>query len=202
VGGIDLERIDGMWLTSVARTVVDIATIADFRCAVTVADAALHASRITRQQPRTLPEELLTRWESRMPFAGHARASAVIRFATALADTPIESVSRVAMREIGCPSPVLQLEHRDALGLIGYSDFAWPELRVVGEADGASKYLDEAFRSGRTVEQVVYDEKLREDRLRALGWAVVRWPWSVAMNPHALAARLRAAGVPVAPRFA
>lgn len=196
------ERKDGMWVTTVARTVVDVASIADLRSAVVLADAALAVPRYGGRAPLTTADELTACWEARMPFAAHARARSAIEFATPLADTPLESVSRVVMREIGCPAPVLQLEHRDRYGLIGFTDFGWPEFGVVGEADGAGKYLDAAHRGGRSAEQVVYDEKLREDRLRALGLTVVRWPWSIATDPAALAARLHAAGIPVSPRFA
>ena len=40
---------------------------------------------------------------------------------------------------------------------------------MVGEADGRLKY---------DTREVLYAEKRREDRLRALGLAVIRWGWS------------------------
>ena len=37
-------------------------------------------------------------------------------------------------------------------------------------------------------------EKRREDRLRALGYEVVRWTWADLLNPARFIARLKAAG--------
>ena len=56
----------------------------------------------------------------------------------------------------------------DAQGLIGIVDMWWESLGVVGEADGAVKYDDR---------QVLYQEKIREDRIRAKGLRFVRWGW-------------------------
>jgi hypothetical protein len=41
------------------------------------------------------------------------------------------------------------------------------------------------------------DEKIREDRLRALPLGVSRWRWNIAINPAALRALLSAAGLPM-----
>ena len=101
------------------------------------------------------------------------------------------------MRKIGCPRPVLQSQFRDTDGIIGDTDFDWPEFRLVGEADGDRKYLDEAYRGGRSVEQVLLDEKVREDRVRALGRGFSRWPWSTGIDPPALRRKLASAGLPM-----
>jgi len=64
------------------------------------------------------------------------------------------------------------------------------------------KYLRDELRSGRSAAEVVVDEKVREDRLRAAtGARVVRWGWDVARSPHALAATLLRAGLPQRRRF-
>jgi hypothetical protein len=66
---------------------------------------------------------------------------------------------------------------------------------LIGESDGRMKYLDPAYRNGRTAEQVVYDEKRREDELRRQCRAFVRWGWDEARNPAALGAVLRSVGL-------
>ena len=38
---------------------------------------------------------------------------------------------------------------------VGETDFHWPSFELVGEADGDRKYRDDAYRSGRTLEQVM-----------------------------------------------
>jgi hypothetical protein len=49
--------------------------------------------------------------------------------------------------------------------------------------------------NGRTPQQVMLDEKDREDDLRAAGHGFTRWDWGVAISPAAIRTRLLAAGV-------
>ena len=72
------------------------------------------------------------------------------------------------------------------LGAISYRlDFLWKEQGTVAEADGLSKYTDPG---------VLREEKLREDRLRDMGFEVVRVTWKDATSePEKMAARVRAA---------
>jgi hypothetical protein len=193
----DVTEIDGLLVTTVGRTAVDLAASATTVAAAVVVDAVLHLDRFGRIPPLSSIDELWEVWGRKLPFRGHSRSSEVLDFASAQADTPIESVSRVTMRTIGCPVPVLQLAHLDDDGFIAETDFAWPEFGVVGEADGDRKYLDAAFRSDKSVEQVVLDEKIREDRLRALPRTVARWRWSTALSPRLLHRSLTRAGVPL-----
>lgn len=196
----EVVDVDDQLVTSVARTVVDLAVVASFRGAVVLADHCLHVDRFDRMQPLLSRDELANQIARRMPFRGHARARAVERFATAKADSPLESVSRVTMHEIGCPPPQLQTPFHDAEGFIAETDFYWEEVGLIGEADGDQKYLDAAKRSGRTIDQVKLDEKVREDRLRALPRGVTRWRWATAISPVALHRHLSGAGI-VLPRL-
>lgn len=101
------------------------------------------------------------------------------------AQSPLESLSRVRLTDLGLPEPDLQVPFYDADGLVGYADMVWDEWRVIGECDGLVKYQsrDDLVR-----------EKAREDRLRALGYIVVRWTWEEIMrNPAAVVARIRRA---------
>lgn len=192
----DFVEIDGLRVTTMERSVLDMAACSSFLQAVAMVDFAMHRDRFGRCPPLTTYRALLDEWERRLPFRGHARALEVLNFGSSRADTPIESVSRVSMRQIGFPQPRLQTPFSDARGPIGEPDFEWPEFALLGEADGDRKYLDEAFRSGRTVEQVFLDEKIREDRLRALPRAMGRWRWSTAINPDALRSKLMGLGLP------
>jgi very-short-patch-repair endonuclease len=77
-------------------------------------------------------------------------------------------------------------------------DFLLDEAPVVIEFDGRVKYGREAdevdpFGRRRSREQVVWDEKRREDRLRELGYEVVRVTWSDLDSPQELATRIRRA---------
>jgi hypothetical protein len=78
-------------------------------------------------------------------------------------------------------------------GGFDYPDFEWDD--VFGEFDGYAKYTRDEYTNGREMAEIVWEEKLREDRLRETGKRVCRWTWDVARSPSALEARLRAAGL-------
>lgn len=186
----DLEIVNGFRCTSPERTVVDLAASAPSADVVAIADHLLSLRPDARARLRDA-------WRRALPLRGYRRAESLIAFADGEAGSPLESVSRATMREIGAPPPVLQRAFHDRDGLIGRVDFCWPAHAVVGEADGDVKYLDEALRGGRTAARVVVDEKVREDRLRSLGLRVVRWRWRTARNPDALGRLLADAGLPL-----
>lgn len=192
----DIVEIAGLSVTSVARTVLDLAAVLPFMDAVMIADRSLLVDRFGRVPALTTHRALLEQWESMLPFRAFARSRAVVEFATDRSESPLESVSRVTMRTIRCPAPILQQPQYDAKGWIGDADFGWDRYNAVGEADGLGKYLEAGLRNGRTAEQVVVDEKIREDRIRAIPRSFVRWRWEVAINPARLAAKLASVGVP------
>ena len=193
----DLVEVDGLLLTSVARTVLDMAVTAGFLTSIMIADHALLVDRFGRNAPMIRREDLWETFARRGNFVGSRRAEDVIHFAETRAESPLESVSRANMRLIGCPSPELQVSFSDHEGYIGDGDFYWRNWRIVGEADGRAKYLDAALRNNRPAAEVVMKEKTREDRIRALGESVTRWPWEVGVDPMLLKGHLRRAGIPI-----
>jgi hypothetical protein len=101
------------------------------------------------------------------------------------AESVLESISRVRLCKRGLPEPILQQEFHDQRGFVGRVDMWWPQWRLIGEADGMGKYDDP---------QDLRREKIREDRLRALGLSVVRWTWNEIWDrPGDVVARLIAA---------
>jgi hypothetical protein len=194
----EIVWIDGIRVTSLARTVVDVARTVSFAQAVAVADAAL---RRTRFPDICVPESALLRADlesavAELPVAhGSARARAVVAFADPDADRPGESVSRVNMSIARLTAPVLQAELRGASGRVWHVDFWWPQFNVIGEFDGKAKYTDDRYLRGRSPQQALYDEKLREDDLRRAGHGFCRWPWTTATSVDRLRALLIEAGV-------
>jgi hypothetical protein len=61
--------------------------------------------------------------------------------------------------------------------LVARVDFYWEEQQTVGEFDGKIKY-GRLLKPGQRIEDVIFDEKVREDAVRDLGLQVVRWLWS------------------------
>ena len=193
-----VETIDGLNVTTLATTVVDVASTTGFAHAVVVADAAL---RRNLHPIPGVPQTQLSRADlldelSRISLRhGARRAGSVIDFADGRADRPGESMSRVNMDLAGITQPELQVPMLGASGKAYDVDFWWPQFNVIGEFDGKYKYTDPRYMSGRTAEQVLYDEKLREDDLRAAQHGFTRWPWATAVSPTLLRAHLARAGV-------
>jgi hypothetical protein len=191
----DIVLVGGLAVTSIARTVIDLAIAADYLTAIMVVDRALLIDRFDRVPPLVFREDLFACWERSMPFRGAQRALHVIEFGETQSESPLESVSRANMRVIRCPLPTLQKEFRDSAGRIGWTDFHWEARRLAGEADGAGKYLDACIRGTKSADQVTLEEKIREDRIRALGEGVTRWRWNVGVNPGLLRTHLTRAGL-------
>ncbi|UFS59202.1 type IV toxin-antitoxin system AbiEi family antitoxin domain-containing protein [Subtercola endophyticus] len=190
---VDVVEIDGILVTSAARTVIDLAAASSQLSAVTAADFAL--SR--RREGHLSKSELYEALAAAKPLKNHARVARILEFSTELADSPAESVSRVNMLVSGFVMPVLQSEYSDADGFIGAADFDWRLCDHLGEVDGKQKYFKPEYLHGRSPGQVVYEEKLREDRFRALPKKVSRWDWHCAVDPARLRAFLLNAGVPL-----
>jgi len=131
---------------------------------------------------------------------GRRRALANLGLADARAGSPAESLSRGQMVVLGVPRPEIQVAFpRGDLPGHDVVDFDWPELQAVGEVDGRVKLEDETMTRGRTPAEVVWDEKVREDRLRRHRPRVARWGWDIAMSRRRLGIVLAQAGVvPVA----
>jgi hypothetical protein len=184
--------VNGLPVTSIERTMLDVASTGSFGEAVAVADAALHEVPVIAR-PAAL-ERLRSGWERMPGRRASRRVPRVLDFADGDTESPGESISRVTMHILGLPRPVLQREFRDRYGLAGRADFYFPDEDVIGEMDGKGKYLDPTMNKGDAA-RVVLKEKEREDRLRALVRGFVRWGWAEAGDPARLGAKLAAAGV-------
>ncbi|MGG7509234.1 hypothetical protein [Plantibacter sp. YIM 135249] len=183
------EVIDGVTVTGLARTLVDVAATEPFVRSVPMLDHALRLGWVT-------VEELLMSVEQRSPFRGARRVRLAIEFADAAAESVAESVSRVNFSRIGAPRPVLQRAWRHPDGRTFRTDFHFEAYDTIGEVDGRGKYKRAEMLHGRTPEDVLWEEKQREDWLRMRARAFLRWDWSVAMSPEDLRRRLAGVGIP------
>ncbi|WP_028265249.1 hypothetical protein [Arthrobacter sp. MA-N2] len=193
--GLKVCRRDGLLVTNRVRTVLDLAAFTPFVESIVPLDHVLK-SDTKRGLPAIAKETLLAGMAGNYTAAAIRRITAAVDFADPLSGSPGESYSRALMHITGFEAPILQQRFRDEAGRVGYSDFYWKGVRVVGEFDGIDKYLKPEFLKGRTAAQTVIDEKLREDRIRATGCGVVRWVWAELMTPGVLERKLAAAGVP------
>jgi hypothetical protein len=188
--GLDPHAVEfnGVVVTSLARTVVDMAASTPFVRAVAMADRALQLAPEGLDFARALA--------SRESSRGAVRASSVIEFASPLAGSPGESFARVQFLALGYPAPELQVEFFDDQGFAGEVDFYFRELDLIVEFDGRSKYGPlRQYQLGLTLEQILLKEKDREDRLRRLVRSFARINWALSADRRALANHLRPHGL-------
>lgn len=173
-------------VTSVARTLVDLARCRPFEDAVVAVDGALHRGLVTGPDLQAAVERATRR-------PGIRAATRVVRFADGRSESVGESRSRVLIDRQALPRPDLQVPVLGVRGdVVARGDFGWPEGRTIGEFDGAQKY-GRLLRPGQAPGDAIYQEKRREDRIRELGWTVVRWTWADLDDPRRLGERIRRA---------
>lgn len=167
----DVVALDGRRVTSLARTVADCGRTMEYARAVAVGDAA-----VQRGLERSELLALLNRPGARY---GDPKARRVAGFLRPGAESVGESLSRIVLTRLGVAPTELQFRVTDPVTgeLLARTDFAWPEHRTLGEFDGKIKY-GRLVPEGTAPGEVVWQEKRREDRLRRLGWEVVRWTWA------------------------
>lgn len=168
----------GAPVTSVARTVVDLARTTPFAEGVVVADSALRGRQATIADLNEVVAAC-ARWP------GIARARQVVEFADARSESAFESISRVAFAQGGLPPPELQVWVGAQGKVIAPVDFLWREYATIAEADGAIKYADPE----RAKLQLQRDAELRE-----AGFEVVHFTWQdLHINPAQVLRSIRAA---------
>ncbi|GAA0934759.1 type IV toxin-antitoxin system AbiEi family antitoxin domain-containing protein [Kribbella koreensis] len=170
----ELIQVDGLTMATVSRALAETACTTSFEAGVVSADAVLRDHPIE-------PAAMLARIEF---WPGSATAKAALAFADKRSESVGESRLRVLFHQQGLPEPLLQVEFGDADGFIGRVDFYFPEQGTVVEFDGLVKYA-----AGDR--ETLIREKLREDRLRALGLEVVRIVWADLKWPADVATRVR-----------
>lgn len=180
-----LHRDGFLDVTSVSRTAVDVARATRRpECAVAAADSALRMG---------VPlDELRGVFEACRSWPGGRGAGRAVALADGRAANPGESWSRIMLVRLGLPPDDLQVRLEDRAGLIGYADFGWGG-DVVGELDGKAKYRIGVGADPAEAVRIVRREKLREDRIRALGIEVARWSYADLYRPDVIGHRVREA---------
>lgn len=192
----EVVELDGVLVTSPERTLVDLARTASFRESVAAIDRALNPAR-SAAGTTTTRAALLATLEAGNSVRGRRLAARAITFGDGRADNPGESVSRVAIFELGFPAPDLQRRHVNPRGGSYFTDFEWPDFATIGEFDGRGKYLKDDFLGSMSAGEAVYEEKIREDHLRAEGNAFARWGHPDVLDPTRLRTILLRAGLPL-----
>jgi hypothetical protein len=184
VRGHDLREVDGLRVLAPDRCALETGTMASAESALVVLDSCLHLALST-------PEDLFRRFTSMERWPGKQRLHIPVRMADGLAASVGESRGRWMLRRAGIPAPVLQYAVVCDGVVVGTTDWAWPEAGLLGEFDGRVKY-GRLLLPGQQPGEVVFAEKLREDRLREItGFRMVRLTWSDLDRPQVTAERVR-----------
>lgn len=194
----DVTEIHGIRCTTLERTVFDLARTTPAETAISAMDAALGAVAVSKH---VQDEEMEGRWRERMTMRladakgarGVVQARRMVSLADGLAESPGECVSRLQLLRLGFARPRLQVPVPAPGGGCYFVDIGLDDAGAFGEFDGVGKYLDEAIRRGLTLEQVLLEEKRREDWIRGITQRrFARWGEEHILTPTKLRARLAA----------
>lgn len=157
----EVELIDGVPLTSPSRTLVDVAGVFPRLPAVWAVDDALRVGLVCRAQ--------LERSLRQRPAAPReAVARERIAEADGKAESILETAGRLALADGGVRLPVPQYRVTDGAGFVAYVDGAYPDLRLGLEFDGQGPH---------SLPESIFRDRVRQNRLHALGWTVLRFTW-------------------------
>ncbi|HEX5017285.1 MAG TPA: type IV toxin-antitoxin system AbiEi family antitoxin domain-containing protein [Actinomycetes bacterium] len=157
----DVQLVRGVPVTSLARTAVDVALDLPTPEALITVDAA-----IRRGATSAAMSEILVALGG---VRGCRSARLTVELADPHAESALESRGRGELVMRGAPRPLCNVSFR-----IGETEFRvdhwWPDIPLVGEADGVLKY------SGDRAREALWEEKLRQEWFEdTLGLTVFRY---------------------------
>ena len=184
----EVEIVDGIRVTTVARTAIDCARGRSAVGALVALDSAMRlliaretgchethrrtmrdatSSPQAHERARTVLQESLA---GEFGWPGTRVVRAMLPLADPRSESPLESRSRGVFIDRRLPPATIGEPVRGASGRLYYGDFCWRRERVIGEADGWGKYG-----SGDAVRLAIAAERRRQQDLEAAGWLVLRW---------------------------
>ena len=184
-------EVDGMRTVAPELAALQVAATSGAEAGVVALDGVLHQARqrdLAEAGRPDGPSTTAALAAVEAARAEHFPSSAVVRQVVELADGRSESVgesrSRWLVHLLGLGPCTPQFTVRDGHVFVARTDLKLDRWMVVLEFDGAGKYLDHAD---------LLAEKDREDRIRELGYEVVRIRWSDLARPGLLRRRILAA---------
>jgi len=176
----DRERLGCIPLTSVARTIIDLAGVLDSRALEAVLDHAL----ATRKVPYDYLAQRLNALGGR-GRAGTKQLKELVRArrgAARFADSEPQRELLRAIRSAGMPEPVLEFPLRLEDGAMAFADAAYPEVGLIIEVD--------SYRHHSSLSDWARDHA-RSGDLVAMGWSVLPVTTvQLRKNPSAVAQKI------------
>lgn len=171
-------ELDGMLVTTAARTAFDVGRRLPLTASVQRLDALMNATNLKVVDIEDV-------------IAAHpgVRGLPTLRRTLALVDggaeSPYESLTRLTLVRAGLPAPETQIRVADEFGFaMAYLDMGWRDRRVGVEFDGAQHWTD-ARQRRRDIERL--------SDLESLGWRIIRVSSDMLRTPAVIIARVRAA---------
>lgn len=179
-------RVDGILLTTPARTAFDIGRAMGQDQALPYLDALARATNLNIAGV----EEIADR---RKGMRGNRQLRDTLKYVDGGAESPQETRVRLLLVKAGLPRPRTQIEFADEYGVVRIRvDMGWPEWKVAVEYDGIQHWSDRNQRSW-DIDRIA--------TLEAAGWVVIRVSAEMLSRPHVVIERvlraLRAAGCPM-----
>lgn len=173
----EITGIDGVAVTTAARTVFDLGRRLPVTEAVQRIDALMNATKVGLAEVHAVSE--------RHPgVRGMSALRTTLELVDGGAESPYESLTRLMLVRAGLPRPQTQIRVVDQSGhLVAYLDMGWRDRRVAVEFDGAQHWTD-ARQRRRDIERSV--------DLDALGWIVIRVSSDMLRTPGTVVERVRA----------
>jgi len=170
----DRTTIDSIPVTSIERTIIDLAAVLPLGGLAHALDSALVEGLTTVERVRRRQHRL-----GRRGRKGAGRLAMLLMERDGRDQARTNGFERRLVRALvraGLPDPIPQFEVRDRRGvLVARPDFAYPDARLAIEADSYR------WHGGR----LAFDRDLRRrNRLTALGWRIVHVSWTqLVRNP-------------------
>ena len=182
----DIERRNGLLVTSPARALLEYTTIADVEHSLVEVDDLLHRKLVELAALRA-------RYAAMSQWPGTLITDLVLRLADGRSESVGETRARYLVWSQGLPPPEVNYPIYDENGReVARVDLAWPELGLFLEFDGKVKY-ERLLQDGERPSDVVVREKRREDMIcRLTGWRCIRIVWADLYQPAVTAAKIRA----------
>jgi len=178
LGPDDAVMVEGIAVTSPARTVADLLLRVDRFTGVGLLDSALNR-RILDPGDLDLVAALL------VGRRGARRARPWLLEVDPRAESPLETRVRLRAVDGGIAPDELQYRVVDRLGeVVAIADLAWIGARVLGEADGAEAH---------DTPTALFRDRTRQNDIIAAGFAPVRFTWADTLTSSYIPAKIRAA---------
>jgi very-short-patch-repair endonuclease len=157
--------IDGVAVASPIRTICDLARADTPESLLVSINHCLFFGLFSKK-------EFLAYLKLRLGIHKGKLLTTLLEFASAKCESALETIAWLTIYKGKFEMPQQQVQIRDTKGLIGRVDMLWEfhNRKVVLELDGYVKYRSHDS-------DAVIKEKIREDRLRAQGYEVIRIIW-------------------------